>query len=180
MVATVNTATPPRTVVFKEWTFFLVPAGYYCRGARNRKGPPNLHRAIWEDAYGPVPDGCDIHHRDGNPLNNFLDNLECIAAADHNRMHYLERIADGSLDADALRARGLEEAKKWHASPKGRERHRQDALKRWARPPIPLRCERCDASYEAPFKGRHRFCSPACYRAADNERRRAQYAALRQ
>lgn len=175
-----RTVTVPRSVVFNGWTFFLVRGRYYCRGARNRKGPPNLHRAIWEDANGPVPDGCDIHHRDGNPLNNALDNLECIAAMEHRRQHSIENIASGIWNVATVSALGREAAKQWHASAEGRERHRQDALKRWGRPPIVFRCDRCDEPYEAPFKGRHRFCSPRCRLDAENERNRARRQALRQ
>ncbi|WP_157196619.1 HNH endonuclease signature motif containing protein [Methanococcoides burtonii] len=29
-----------------------------------------LHQEIWKDANGEIPDGYDIHHRDGNPSNN--------------------------------------------------------------------------------------------------------------
>ena len=31
---------------------------------------------MWEQAYGPIPEGMDVHHRDENKLNNVLDNFE--------------------------------------------------------------------------------------------------------
>ncbi|WP_179090910.1 HNH endonuclease [Burkholderia pseudomallei] len=34
-----------------------------------------LHRIAWVLHNGPVPDGFEIDHRDGNPLNNALTNL---------------------------------------------------------------------------------------------------------
>ena len=37
-----------------------------------------LHRHIWEDEVGPIPDGHEIHHRDENWDNNTLDNFECL------------------------------------------------------------------------------------------------------
>lgn len=42
-----------------------------------------LHRAIWEDANGPIPDGFEVHHKDGNPLNNSVDNLEALPRSRH-------------------------------------------------------------------------------------------------
>lgn len=46
-----------------------------------------LHRRVWEDANGPIPDGWDIHHRDENKTNNALDNFECLPKAEHTRMY---------------------------------------------------------------------------------------------
>lgn len=67
--------------------------GYYRRrwyeGRRpNRKQREQLeHRWLWEEAYGPIPAGYDIHHRDGNKLNNTLENLELVAHQAHAQHH---------------------------------------------------------------------------------------------
>lgn len=37
-----------------------------------------VHRAVWEAFNGPIPEGYDIDHIDGNPKNNRLDNLEAV------------------------------------------------------------------------------------------------------
>lgn len=42
-----------------------------------------LHRVIWEHYNGKIPSDCVIHHKDGNPLNNNIENLECIPGRDH-------------------------------------------------------------------------------------------------
>ena len=47
-------------------------AGYY----NTSKGL--LHRKIWERAYGKIPKGLEINHKDGNKLNNDLNNLELV------------------------------------------------------------------------------------------------------
>lgn len=44
-------------------------------------------KVVWESANGPIPSGCVIHHRDRNPLNDDLGNLECMTRAEHAREH---------------------------------------------------------------------------------------------
>jgi hypothetical protein len=46
-----------------------------------------LHRRMWEDANGPIPEGWDIHHLDENKLHNSVDNFECLPKADHTRLY---------------------------------------------------------------------------------------------
>jgi hypothetical protein len=66
----------------------------------NRKGEPKRRiaeqRLIWEQAYGPIPEGMDVHHRDENKLNNVLDNFELKPRGDHQRMH--RRAAAGGYE----------------------------------------------------------------------------------
>jgi hypothetical protein len=46
-----------------------------------------LHRRIWEDHRGPIPDGWDIHHLDECKLNNTIENFECLPKAEHTRLY---------------------------------------------------------------------------------------------
>ena len=61
----------------------------------HRKGEPVRRvaeqRLMWEQAYGPIPDGMDVHHRDENKLNNVLENFELIPKSEHQRMHQRAR-----------------------------------------------------------------------------------------
>lgn len=36
------------------------------------------HRLIWELVHGPIPEGMEVDHRDGNGLNNAVDNLRVV------------------------------------------------------------------------------------------------------
>lgn len=43
----------------------------------------SLHRYIWMTYNGPIPSDHVIHHKDGNKLNNDIENLECVPERDH-------------------------------------------------------------------------------------------------
>jgi hypothetical protein len=47
----------------------------------------HLHRAIWEDNFGPIPTGYIVHHIDGDIHNNCIDNLRCMTMGDHTKLH---------------------------------------------------------------------------------------------
>jgi hypothetical protein len=53
------------------------------------------HAFVWMAAYGPMPDGYIIHHRDANKANNQLDNLELLTRAEHNQKHAPDRDKTG-------------------------------------------------------------------------------------
>jgi hypothetical protein len=46
------------------------------------------YRKIWESVYGGIPDGYEIHHKDGNRSNNNIENLQCVSTEDHYKIHY--------------------------------------------------------------------------------------------
>jgi hypothetical protein len=46
-----------------------------------------LHRRMWEDARGPIPEDWDIHHLDEDKLHNSLDNFECLPKSEHTRLY---------------------------------------------------------------------------------------------
>lgn len=46
-----------------------------------------VHRHVWEQANGPIPDGWVVHHVDLNPLNNELGNLQAMPAEEHRALH---------------------------------------------------------------------------------------------
>lgn len=46
-----------------------------------------LHRDVWEWYHGKIPHGHEIHHSDGNTLNNRIENLECLSTREHRGKH---------------------------------------------------------------------------------------------
>lgn len=53
------------------------------------KSHSGIHQYIWMVVNKcEIPEGCDIHHIDGNPLNNSIYNLELLESSiHHNKYH---------------------------------------------------------------------------------------------
>ena len=47
-----------------------------------------LHTFIIILAFGSIPVGYDVHHKDENPLNNILENLEVLEHSKHMQLTY--------------------------------------------------------------------------------------------
>lgn len=91
----------------------------------------DMHRVIWEEAYGPIPDGYDIHHINGDGHDNRLENLVLMTRKEHARLHGALRSRDedvvDSSDPDAIAARLRH--KKYRDSHKQKERERNAAYR---------------------------------------------------
>jgi hypothetical protein len=73
--------------------YYQLPQGYWASPAP--KPTLYLHRVIWEEANGPIPPGFDIHHKDQDPNNNALENLERVARPEHMPKYHHGRIQEG-------------------------------------------------------------------------------------
>lgn len=64
--------------------------GYYLRLAMSLPGrrivSVSAHRLVYEVKVGPIPDGCEINHKDLNKQNNSPSNLEAVSPS-HNIIH---------------------------------------------------------------------------------------------
>ena len=45
------------------------------------------HHIIWIKFHGAIPQGCVIHHKDFDRLNNNIENLELMSRGEHVRFH---------------------------------------------------------------------------------------------
>jgi hypothetical protein len=79
--------TVPITREFEGWngTKYFVE-GNYLRASRG-KGHKLMHVAIWEFVNGPVPDGYQLHHIDGDSSHNWLQNLQLVTPKEHCALH---------------------------------------------------------------------------------------------
>ena len=72
-----------------------------------------LHRAVWEEHNGPVPDGMVVSFRDGNRMNCDIGNLMLITKAEHAAMTALGyRSEDPELTDAGLAVIRLKQAAK--------------------------------------------------------------------
>ena len=46
-----------------------------------------MHRYVWKFYNGDIPKGYDIHHKDGNKLNNKIENLEILSHSEHTKLY---------------------------------------------------------------------------------------------
>lgn len=74
------------------------------RGYLYYSGGPNsgkpVHRCVMEAFIGrPLRKDEDVHHKDGNPRNNDLSNLEIVTRSEHARIHAIERNPHRMRDA---------------------------------------------------------------------------------
>ena len=71
------------TKVRKDSYGYLIYKGY------------KVHRLIWENNYGEIPNGYHIHHLDGDKTNNNIKNLQILSFEEHMLIHSNNIIING-------------------------------------------------------------------------------------
>lgn len=79
-----------KTVVYNGVEYVAYGGGSYYMNRRSQHSP-RLHQQIYIDNFGPIPKGHHVHHKDGNPDNNSVDNLIAIPHGVHTRETILQR-----------------------------------------------------------------------------------------
>lgn len=145
---------------------------YYLCGRYFQRQGERLHRRVWEDLNGPVPDGHHVHHRDHDTSHNEPGNLELLSNSSHLSYH----AAKSGHGRTTIAVAGLA-AKEWHGSEEGREWHRAHYAERVA-PVMSERavttCLECGAEFETSRVHAHlaRYCSGRCRQRANRARKR--------
>ena len=57
------------------------------RGENRKRKHTRIHRLVYEAFVGEIPEGYDIHHRDGNKQNNHITNLVLLSEKEHHKLH---------------------------------------------------------------------------------------------
>lgn len=155
----------PLTQYFDGGLYRLWPGdSYFARGGKR------LHRDVWAAAFGPIPNGCHIHHIDGNPANNHLHNLECMDGSEHlSRPNKSSRISDAARSA-AARWHGSEAGRLWHS----RHAKRSKSWTKWKR--VEKNCLHCGVGFlgiERKSGNSQKYCSQTCKALAYRKREKA-------
>lgn len=149
---------------------------YLCGFYFQHKGK-RLHRAVWEYHCGEVPDGFDIHHRDGDRTHNDIVNLACLPRDEHHRHHANtpEFLSYARQHIEDIR--GL--AAEWHGSDAGREWHSAQGKANWQkRVPQKYTCTHCGTEFWTKHiysRYANRFCSNKCKAAFARKMRTKSY-----
>jgi endogenous inhibitor of DNA gyrase (YacG/DUF329 family) len=134
---------------------------YFWRHTQNNESPVALHRQKWMDEHGEIPEGHIIHHADGDPLNNDINNLEAISREEHAKRH-----PDmGGTASDEHLEKMLSAAAEWHQSDEGQEWHKQhyeNVKEELHKERYTHECDFCGEEYTTNRKEETRFCSDSC------------------
>lgn len=149
---------------YKGRKFWIQSNGRYFQDGSKTRKERLLHRVIWSDHNGPIPEGMCVHHKDRNWRNNDLSNLELMPHSDHSRMHTIECMREPEYARTA--AIGLEKAreaaKAWHSSEAGKLWHSQHGKDVWAkRTKKTFQCVVCGKACESVTRIA-KYCSTRC------------------
>ncbi len=71
-------------VIWRGEIYTLRAHGYFAKTTGRRT---YLHRDVYEDAFGPIPAGYDVHHVDEDKSNNSPENLALHSKSEHGQRH---------------------------------------------------------------------------------------------
>lgn len=80
-------------ITYGAESYYVARTGYFI----SKRGK-SLHREVWKSHHGTIPIGYVIHHKDGNPANNDISNLELVEWGQHSVNHWKEKLPVIEMD----------------------------------------------------------------------------------
>lgn len=147
--------------------YYRKPPGYYKTHSAGHE--QYLHRAVWIANHGSIPDGYEVHHRDGDREHNDPENLDLLTIYEHHSGHMREA---GRVERSRENMRrAVAGAAKWRkqnpeaATTIGRK-GMAAARDKLRGAPVELRCAQCGEMFGSYANyTEQKFCSPACQSA---------------
>ena len=158
-----------KAVIYKDKIYQLVGRYYF-----------NLHRDVWRNHFGEIPKDHQIHHKDGNPRNNTIENLLCI----HRDVHMKHTVRNNKWIGSEENRQQLSQIRGkailWHSTEEGKRWHINQGKEFWKnKKPVSKKCAECGNEYESRFPTA-KYCHNKCKKRArrksgiDNENRRCE------
>lgn len=121
------------------------------------------HREVWERHHGKLSTGQFIHHVNGDPGDNRIENLQAVTAREHRHIHRLTAKVVKCRECGTDVVACVEGRPRQYCEPCGERRARDNGG--WRRFQV-KQCEYCGKDFKtrlAPKGGRvGRFCSQRC------------------
>lgn len=126
-----------------------------------KKGIQYLHCEIWKSYHGKIPKGYQIHHKDNNPDNNDISNLEIKEKKEH-RSYHSKKWAKENREYLIKHLKKIRcKANKWHKSKEGRVWHKEHAKKQeFGKIRIDKICIECGKKFKGSYTSK--FCCINC------------------
>jgi hypothetical protein len=90
------------------------------------KKTDHAHRLIYERAYGPIPKGWDVHHIDGDHLNNDPRNLSLVPHGIHVKIHRGYFLKGGVWHKRCTACGSVKPVSEFRTPKKGKDWHRPE------------------------------------------------------
>ena len=160
-----NKMATKEVIIYKGQKYFIQTSGKYYNSRKKYYGTRLLHRRIWIENYGAIPEGYHIHHIDRDWRNNNIGNLKLIEKSEHQKMHCKELFKDEEYvrkNKIAIIKAG-KKSKEWHASQEGRKWHSRHGKKTWENreKKYIVKCHTCGKEFKSYFKVT-KHCSISC------------------
>ena len=150
-----------KIIIYNGRSFCYDGKGYYYNSSLRKR----LHQVIWEQYNGPLPDGCEIHHKDFDRENNDISNLVCLSSKEHKKLH-ADSLTDEQRDwrRENMNMNARPKAVEWHKSKNGKAWHSEHIRQQHEKGVFEheLTCTYCGKTYTGILNGENHFCSNKC------------------